>query len=107
MQSLKESIQKLMKNTHFNFVKVGYFSKNNMKTRKSEPNVIYLQIQKEDQYKKLMQLQDLYIRAMMKQEVIVREELKQMFIKYDHNDGRFKNDHFHLTLFRVKNIVED
>lgn len=31
-----------MKNTHFNFVKVGYFSKNNMKTRKSEPNVIYL-----------------------------------------------------------------
>jgi len=43
----------------------------------------------------------------MKPEVIVREELKQMFIKYDHNDGRFKNDQLHLTLFRVNNVFDD
>jgi hypothetical protein len=53
------------------FSKIGYFSRLNSKTKKREVTILYLEIKKDENYKKLEIIADKFIREMIKNEIIV------------------------------------
>ncbi len=52
------------------FKKVKYFSKVNPKTKKSEVTLLYLEIDKDDNSKRIEKAGDLFIREMLKADII-------------------------------------
>lgn len=69
--------------------------------------MIYLEIEKDENFKKIEKVTDLFIRQMLACEIITPAELKQMRIRYDHNSSLYLNEENHLTLFRVNNVPFD
>jgi hypothetical protein len=105
--AVKEQLGKLLRKTFLTFSKVKYFSRFNSKTKKREVTLIYLEIEKDQQFQKVVHAADIFIRSMLKNEIIANSELKQMRIVYDHNENLYRNEEYHLTLFRVKDVAED
>jgi hypothetical protein len=107
MQKVGHEIKAMLQKTFITFKKVSFFNKVNPKTKKREVTLLYLEILKDENYKKIERATDLFIREMLKTDIINAAELKQMRIRYDHNENQYKNEENHLTLFRVRNVVED
>lgn len=78
----------------------------NPKTRQKEVSLIYLEVEQNTEWERLEKAGDSLLRGLLDLEVIASAELKQMHISYDHNTNRFRNEAYHLTLFRVRDIPD-
>lgn len=74
------------------FTRVRYFSRMNPKTKKNEVTLLYLEINKDEHFRKIEKATDLFIRQMLQSEIITPAELKQMRIQYDHASSQYKSE---------------
>lgn len=72
------------------FTRLRYFSRVNAMTKKSEVTLLYLEIKKDENFRKIEKATDLFIRQMLHCQIITPAELKQMRIHYDHASSQYK-----------------
>ncbi len=85
MDKLSESLHSILKDVVIAFNKVSYFSKINTRTKKKEVTLLYLEIKKDENFRKIQKASDLFIREMLKADIVTVGQLKQMRIAYNFN----------------------
>ena len=73
--------------------------------KQNQQNLIYLEIQEDESFRKIMQFSHLLIKEFLEKELMDTSDLKPMKVFYDHNSGFFRAEKFHITLFRVDESV--
>ena len=63
---VREILREVLEGTVINFVEVKHFSRVNHKSKKKEISLLYLEIEKNEHYKRLIKAGDIFIRAMLK-----------------------------------------
>ena len=81
------------------------YSKPDPKKQNSQ-KIIYLEVQEDENLKKLMQVSHVLIKDFIENEIIDTKDLKSMKVLYDHTNGCFRAETFHITLFRVDESVD-
>ena len=80
--------------------------RNSAPKNKKQQNVIYLEVQEDENLKKLMQISHIIIKDFIESNIIDTKDLKSMKVLYDHNIGCFRAEKFHITLFRVDDSLD-
>ena len=83
-------VQQEMANTRIGLKSIKYFTRWNHRTKTKEVTVLYLELEKDEHYQKVVKLTDMFVRELLKRELVSGDELKSMRINYDHNANLFK-----------------
>ena len=97
-----------MHNTSLTTSKISYFTRrDNQKHGEPYINVIYLDLEEDENYHRICKATDRLLRILLEAEIIVPSDLKAMNIEYDHHSNMYKNKKSHITLFRCKGLREN
>ncbi len=92
LQKIENEVRAILAHTRITFTKVNYFSRMNPKTKRKEVTLLYLEMEKDENMKRVERVVDLFIRQMLNNEIITAGELKQMRIQYDHASSQYRNE---------------
>jgi hypothetical protein len=107
IRSLKAKLQDILDFTTLSFSRLKYFTRYNHEVKRKEVSVIYMDIDEDEHFSKVVLATNLLVRGLLSEGIIRQHELKRLRISYSEKEDLYKCDNYHLTLFRLKDVEDN